>query len=115
MLGRYRRSFRFYSMETLTISCMLYAIMSVFFLAIFLIKYRIEYILVYPFIAALFTTYFWLSFVPASVVQRPERLFRSKRLMSGVTVMVLALLVTSFVDMPWLRQFTDAHFILVPR
>src|SRR3546814_17526823 len=40
MLHRYRRSFSAYTAESLTVCCLLYAILSAFFIAIFLIKYR---------------------------------------------------------------------------
>src|SRR3546814_6216481 len=80
MLHRYRRSFSAYTAESLTVCCLLYAILSAFFIAIFLIKYRLEYIVALPFIGCLFALYFWLSLLRNSVAQRPERLFRSRRL-----------------------------------
>src|SRR3546814_8952601 len=61
MLHRYRRSFSAYTAESLTVCCLLYAILSAFFIAIFLIKYRLEYIVALPFIGFLFALYFWLS------------------------------------------------------
>ena len=39
---KYRRSFRYYSERSLLISTFFYAICPVFFLGVFLIKYRIE-------------------------------------------------------------------------
>ena len=48
-LGLYRASFRFYTENSLLISTFLYAQMAAFFLAVFLIKYRIEYLLSLPF------------------------------------------------------------------
>src|SRR3546814_5772514 len=61
MLHSYRRSFSAYTAESLTVCCLLYAILSAFFIAIFLIKYRLEYIVALPFIGCLFALYFWLS------------------------------------------------------
>jgi len=65
-----------YSEVSLTSSCISYSLFSVSFLAIFLIKYRIEYILVMPFVVALFTAYFSMSTLPGSSAQKPEKLFR---------------------------------------
>src|SRR6267154_290068 len=45
ILERYRASFAGYSEISLTVSCFVYALVTSFFLAIFLIKYRVEYLL----------------------------------------------------------------------
>ncbi len=113
MLARYRRSFAHYSAENLIVSCFLYAMISAFFLAVFLIRYRLEYLVAFPFIAGLFASYLWLSLLSNSIAQRPERLFRSRRLMlaSGLTVAVL--LVTSFVDLPVLSTLSAPSFVPV--
>lgn len=111
ILHRYRRSFSSYTAENLTISCFLYAILCAFGLAVFLIKYRIEYILVFPFIASLFAIYLWLSLREASVAQRPERLFRSRRLMLAVAVTGAAFVFTSLYDIPQLKLLSQPHII----
>ena len=51
-----------------------------FFLGIFLIKYKIEFILTFPFIVGLFTVYFRLGLSKNSIAQTPEKLYRSKEL-----------------------------------
>ena len=111
LLPRYRRSFRSYTAEYLAVSCLLYAMMSAFFLAVFLIKYRQEYIFAMPFIAVLFASYFWLAMLPGSVAARPERLFRSKRLMLASASVVVALLVLSLVDMPFLNELSSPSYV----
>jgi 4-hydroxybenzoate polyprenyltransferase len=111
LLHMYRRSFRTYTEETLTVSCFLYAILCVFFLAVFLIKYRIEYVLAFPFIAILFCVYLWLAMRKGSVAQRPERLFHSRRLMVAAGVTVIVLLLMTFIDLPWLETLSTPHFI----
>jgi 4-hydroxybenzoate polyprenyltransferase len=110
-LKRYRRSFAFYTTDSLIVSAFLYAILSAFFLAIFLIKYRLEYIIVFPFIAILFASYFWLALRKSSVAQAPERLFRSRRLMVSIMMLVAVLLLASFVDLPFLRDLTAYSFV----
>ncbi|MDW9830270.1 hypothetical protein GOB24_22065 [Sinorhizobium meliloti] len=115
LLQRYRRSFRYYTAESLTVSCFLYAMISAFFIAAFLVKYRLEYIIAMPFIAVLFSSYLWLALLKNSIAQRPERMFRSKRLVASLGVAVFALLVTSFVDMPFLYDLSKESFIPVDR
>lgn len=110
VLHRYRKSFGFYTSESLTVSCLMYATLSAFFVGVFLIRYRLEYILAFPFIAALFGSYFWLSLRQGSIAQRPERMFRSRRLMAALGIAVLSLIVLSFVDLPFLRQLSEPSF-----
>jgi 4-hydroxybenzoate polyprenyltransferase len=114
VLGFYRRSFRYYTQESLMVSCFVYAMMSAFLLGVFLIKYRIEYILVFPCITGLFAVYLWLATRPGSVAQRPERLFHSRRLTAMLSATVIAFIVGTFVDMPFLSYFTSSSFIHVP-
>lgn len=106
LLARYRRSFGRYTAETLSVSCLLYAMLSAFFLAVFFIRYREEYIFALPFIAILFASYFWLAMRSGSVASRPERLFRSRRLMTAALVVVMTLAALSLVDLPFLRDLS---------
>ena len=113
LLPRYRRSFGRYTAENLAVSCLLYAILSAFFLAVFLIKYRQEYIFALPLIAVLFASYFWLAMLPGSVAARPERLFRSRRLMLASFVVVASLTALTFIDMPFLNALSAPSFLRV--
>lgn len=110
-LQLYRRSFRVYTEQRLLIACFTYANLATFFLAVFLIKYRAEYIVSFPFVALLFSLYLWLSLRKNSVAQRPERLFRSRRLMVTVAATIVAFIVMSFVDIPWLQALSLPHVI----
>jgi len=111
LLVRYRASFANYTEVSLTASCISYSLLSVTFLSIFLVKYRIEYILVMPFVVALFTCYFAMSTHAGSSAQRPERLFKEFRLMAIVGSLVVVFLLTSFLDIPLLNTLSGQHFI----
>ncbi len=113
-LGLYRASFRHYTSESLLLSSFLYAQLAAFFLAVFLIKYRIEYLLVFPFLAALFTVYLWLGLRRASPTQTPEKLFKSSALLATVGLVTISLIVLTFVDIPILEKLTRPHFIHLP-
>jgi 4-hydroxybenzoate polyprenyltransferase len=110
-LHLYRKSFRKYTSENLTVSCFFYAMLSAFFMAVFLIKYRIEYILAFPFIAGLFAIYLWLAFRRGSVAQRPERLFRSRRLVVATGLAVFTVILATFIDVPYLEQLSTPYLI----
>ena len=113
VLHRYRRSFQHYTEERLTISCFVYALSATFLMGIFLVKYRIEYVLAFPFIIMLFAHYLKLSLRSGSVAQKPEKLFREKSLMGISSATVLALAVLSFVDLPVLHGLSEPHFLSV--
>ena len=114
VLHRYRKSFQHYTEERLTISCFVYALFSTFLLGVFLVKYRIEYVLAIPFIIMLFAHYLALSMRSGSVAQKPEKLFREKRLMTISIAAVVALTVLSFVNIPVLQDLSIPHFVTLP-
>lgn len=110
-LARYRASFAHYTETTLAACCLAYSLLSVSFLAIFLVKYRIEYILLLPVIVVLFTLYFVMSTRPDSTAQKPEKLFRETGLVAVVGLLGLMFAFTSFVDLPALSYFAEQHYI----
>jgi hypothetical protein len=80
-------------------------------LAIFFVKYRIEYIFVLPAIAVLFGKYLALSMQPASTAQKPERLFQESGLMTIVAIIVALFAIFSVVNIPMLEPLTSQQFI----
>ena len=100
--GLYRRSFKFYTEDTLMLSAFFYALTSAFFFGIFLIRYKVEFLLTVPFLALLFVWYMAIGMRKDSVTQRPEKLYQERRFM--VYLVFLGILVTTvfFIDIPWL-------------
>lgn len=113
-LGLYRRSFRVYDERRLLVASMLYSIICSFFVTVFLIKYKIEYILILPLVALLFTEYFRLALISNSVARRPERLFKAKRLSTLSALTALAFVAATFAEIPLLDVLTEQHFISLP-
>jgi 4-hydroxybenzoate polyprenyltransferase len=111
LLVRYRASFSGYSEISLTVSCFIYALTASFFLAIFLVKYRIEYILTVPAVIALFAHYLALSMEPESAAQNPEKLFKQRSLMMLVGVMGTLFLFATYTDIPSLDIFVGQRYI----
>jgi 4-hydroxybenzoate polyprenyltransferase len=111
LLARYRASFAGYSDVSLSVSCLVYAMFSNFFLAIFLLKYRIEYILMMPVIMTLFGHYLAISMQPGSSAQKPERLFRERGLMGIVAVLAGVFVLATFVRIPFLAALTQQQYI----
>jgi len=113
VLHRYRKSFQQYTAESLTISCFVYALFSTFLMGVFLIKYRIEYVLALPLVVTMFAHYLALAMRRGSVAQKPEKLLREKRLMGITSLTVAALALLTFVDVPILHGFSEPHFIVI--
>jgi 4-hydroxybenzoate polyprenyltransferase len=111
LLERYRASFAGYSEISLTVSCFVYSLVTSFFLAIFLIKYRVEYLLTVPVLIALFGHYLALSMGPASTAQRPEKLFKERVLIALVGLLAATFLFATFVNIPALDQFAGQRYI----
>lgn len=111
LAGKYRKSFKSYSEKSLLTSAFFYAMSSVFFTGIFLVKYRIELVLLMPFLIGLFCYYFWLSYAKDSAVQKPEKLYREKGLMAYCFLVAVIFTALMFVDIPQLNFLTDLQLI----
>lgn len=102
--GAYRRSFRFYTEDTLLLSSFFYALLASFLLGVFLVKYRIEYVLTLPFFAVLFTWYLAIALRSDSAAQAPEKLHRERRFMAFCALLVLVVAVLTFIELPFLES-----------
>lgn len=103
--GQYRRSFKFYTENSLLVSMFFYAITSAFFLGIFLIKDRIELLVSFPFFALLFSWYLRIGLLNDSPVQGSEKLYTRKWFMLYLVLFTILLCVLMFVKIPWLYWF----------
>ena len=109
LAGRYRRSFRSYTEEGLLASAFFYALLSAFFLGVFLIKYRIEFLVSMPFLALLFTWYLIIGMRAGSVAQSPERLYKERSFVAYVAAVVVLIVILFFVDLPWLDALDNVR------
>jgi decaprenyl-phosphate phosphoribosyltransferase len=100
----YRKSFQYYTEVSLLASVTFYAAAAMLFFGAFIMRYRMELILVFPLIALLMSTYFGLAFQPNSAVQNPEKLYREPLLMlEAITVSVL-MIALLYLNIPVLGQ-----------
>lgn len=114
LLVRYRRSFAGYTEVTLFVSTFFYACLSIGLFAVFVTKYRIEYILTLPFLCALFAVYMALSLAKGSVAQAPEKIFSSKLLMMATGAFAGSVVVLTFVDVPLIEYLSVQRYISLP-
>jgi len=109
----YRKSFQSYSSETLLISAFFYALSSVFFSGVFMIKYRVELLLAIPPLCGLFCYYLYISYKHDSAVQKPEKLFKEKGLMIYVGLLIVLFGVLMLVRIPALDVLIENVLIEV--
>lgn len=108
--AQYRKSFKYYNENSLFISCFVYAVSSSFLLAVFLIKYKTEFVLSFPLFTLLFAYYLYMAMQPASAAQRPEKLHKDKWLVSIVLSLILLLSLLAFVDIPYIETLFQSRF-----
>ena len=111
LAGSYRKSFAKYTEATLLCSSFYYGLCATFLIGIFLLKYRIEYIVAIPVLFFLFCYYLYIAYKPDSAAQKPEKLFREKKLMLLVGVLVVLFAVLTVVDIPAMNVWENAFFI----
>ncbi len=114
-LAAYRPSFAVYTQSSLVTSCLVYAQGFAFMMAIFLLKYRIEYLVVIPLFIALFAAYMRLALTPNSAAARPEELMRQPAMLIGAAVTMALFGVLTFVDLPLLNSLTSSDLIHLTR
>lgn len=103
--GQYRRSFKYYTENSLLVSMFFYGITCAFFMGIFLIKDRIELLVSFPFFALLFSWYLRIGLLNDSPVQGSEKLYTRKWFMLYLVLFTILLCILMFVDIPWLHWF----------
>lgn len=100
----YRKSFAHYTEVSLLASVMFYASTGMLFFGAFIMRYRLELILSFPFVALVMAVYLRLAFDHDSVVQRPEGLYRQPLLMTSVIFCAIVMTLLVKVDLPKIHQ-----------
>ena len=111
LAGRYRKSFCYYTEQTLLCSSIFYAFCATFSMGIFLVKYRVEYLLAMPFMFFVFVYYLFIAFKEDSAVQKPEKLYKEKKLIFYVLFVMILFIGLTFVDIPMLQIFHEPYLI----
>jgi 4-hydroxybenzoate polyprenyltransferase len=107
--GAYRSSFRHYSEERLLASIVFYATMSALFAGIFIVRYRLELILLVPAAAGFFAFYLRMGLRPDSAAQHVERLYRERAFAAYGLACVVLFVVLMLVKLPWLQEWFNVE------
>lgn len=111
LAGKYRKSFKMYSEELLLTSAFFYGMCATFLMGVFLVKYKIEFILLMPFVFLLFCYYIHIAHKPDSAAQKPEKLFQEKGLMLYVAFLILLFLACLKINLPAMEIFTQIELV----
>jgi decaprenyl-phosphate phosphoribosyltransferase len=109
--GMYRRSFQYYTENSLLLSSFFYALCSAFLIGVFLIKYKIELLLSFPFFAVLFTWYLAISLKADSAAQAPEKLYQEPAFMGFAALTFAAVIALFFINLPILDGLMRPYYV----
>ena len=112
--AKYRRSFKFYTEESLLVCMFVYAIASALFLGVFIIRYHLELILSFPMLAGFYGYYLFIGLKPNSAVQNPEHLYRERGLMIYLLLCVAVFFVLMFVKIPVMYEWFNVTAPEIP-
>ena len=93
-LINYNKNYKYYSQNNLIISCLFYLMIVSFNIAIFLLKYREELILLYPLISIIFCYYLYISLTKIVDTKSPDKIYLNKRL-----ILIIILCFTFIISM----------------
>ncbi len=109
---KYRKSFSHYNEINLLSSSFFYALVSVFFLSIFIVKYYIEFLLIFPLISILFVWYYLMALdVKHRSGISTGNLIKNKAFMAFCFLIGLLTISLFFIDIPFLDHFVDHKFL----
>jgi 4-hydroxybenzoate polyprenyltransferase len=108
---RYRSSFRHYSEPLLSAAMLTYAAGFMFFFGVLMVKYHIEYVLAFPLLLVYLAYYTHLTFLPDSVAQNPEKLYRDRTLMAITVILVAVVWVLTYTKLPRLGSWLGVETV----
>ena len=100
----YRASFRYYNEERLLESIIFYTSLFAMFSGVFIARYRLELVLATPVVCLCIAYYLHLGFKADSPVQKPEHLWKEKKLMLLVAISFSACVFLLFKDIELLKD-----------
>ncbi len=112
--GAYRSSFRYYNQDNLLISMFFYAICCALFLGVFIVRYHLELILIFPLVSGFICYYLHIAFKEQSAAQNPERLYNERGLMAYLVVCVIAFFALMFTHITFLYKVFNMEPTRIP-
>jgi 4-hydroxybenzoate polyprenyltransferase len=107
----YRKSFKHYSKNILEFLSWCYGLLSFFFISIFIIKYRIELIIIIPILVIIYSYYYLLSYKKNSLTMILEKIYLDKKLFILFFILLLLIFIAFLIDIEFLQIFTSINLI----
>lgn len=107
--AQYRKSFGYYTENRLLVSMFFYATVSALFAGIFIVRYRVELILLVPLTAGFFAYYLALGLQGNSPAQRPEKLMRERGFLLYVGVSITVFVLLMLMHIPLLYELFNVE------
>lgn len=104
-VSKYRKSLAKYSNSLLIIMSVFFSNLSSFFIAIFLIKHRIELLLSIPFLALFFVFHLESGLKSSNLSMETEKIFKNPKLNIVMMLLVVITLISFFIEMDFLKYF----------
>ncbi len=110
---KYRNSFKYYNKNNLFNLSIFYCLFSFFFFTIFIIKYKIELIIISPFAILLYMRVFAISLVQNSLIMRIEKIYRDKFFLYILLFSIFFSIILLKIDIPSLQLFEQNNLISI--
>lgn len=111
----YRKSYAYYTPDRLMMLSFIFAMSAIFGLSVFLVKYRIEFVLLMPFVIAWFTQYLAAGLAKSEHAIYPERMVKNVPLMALTLSICIGAIWLARAHLPWLEALrAPAHFTPLP-
>ena len=107
LLSQYRKSFKNWNPNKLIAFAFTGGLISMTFMGIMLVRYRLEYILVVPSLILMFVEYLKMSLRMDLASIAPEKLMKQSNLQRLVLLVVLCFVAFSLIDLPFLETFVS--------
>ncbi len=107
---KYRKSLARYSNSLLIILSIFFSNLSSFFIAIFLIKYKIELLLSIPFLALFFVFHLETGLKSSSLSMETEKIFKNPKLNIVMMLLIVITLISFFIEIDFLKYFITKFY-----
>ena len=107
----YRKSFKHYNKNTLDFLSWCYGLLSFFFISVFIIKYRIDLIIIIPTLILIYSYYYILAYKKNSITMTIEKIYLDKKLLILFFILFFLIFIALKVDIKFLKIFTNLDLI----
>jgi 4-hydroxybenzoate polyprenyltransferase len=107
---KYRPVYNFYTKDNLIFLSAFFALFSIFLITFFVVKYKIDYIILIPFVVLLFSYYFFCSLAKNEIVNRLENLYKNYFIIFIILIIFFGFVILTFIDLN--IDFLKKNFII---